>query len=182
MRPTDSTTPDGLRGRAEPRPARLRLVTDVARTPRQASSNDDTRARMDRIRTTSAEHRAWEVGAENRAAAALETFDARWVMAVRVSDALEGGRAAVLRPETRARLVTSATRMGLRPFDANMVIAIVQDAAREGQTPRDLDTVDRLMLVPGPRTEARARPGRWVLACLLFSAAWAGLLVRWLLG
>lgn len=155
---------------------------DVARTPREASSADDARARSDRVRTASAEHRAWEVGAENRAASALETFDARWIMAVRVADALEGGKAAVLRPETRSRLVTSATRMGLRPFDANLVIAIVQDAARQGQSARDFETIDRLMLVNGPETKSRRKPGLIVVVCMGMATVWAALLVRWLQG
>ncbi|MCC7387510.1 MAG: hypothetical protein IT431_01950, partial [Phycisphaerales bacterium] len=146
-------------------PGRLRLVGDVAETPRGASRGDDSSARSDRggervgtervgtermgtegVRADRSAHRAWEVSAENQAASALSTFDARWVLAVRASEAVEGGRAAVIRPEARQRLVSTARTMGLRPFDANLVLAIVQDAAREGRTARDLETIDSLML------------------------------------
>lgn len=127
-------------------------------------------------------HREWEVGAENRAAAGISTFDARWVMAVRVSEALEGGPAAVLRPEARARLVSTAGRMGLRPFDANMVIAIVQDAARQGRPALALDDVDRLMLVGEPQGRGPRSYRGLLLAAGVLALAWAGILLRWLIG
>lgn len=73
------------------------------------------------------------VARANRAAAALGADDARAIFSARVAGALEGGRAAVLRPEHRRRLVGAAAGMGLRPFDANLIIAIVQDAARRGE-------------------------------------------------
>ncbi len=50
-----------------------------------------------------------------------------------VRKSIEGGRAAILRPERRRELFTRATSLGLRPFDATLVIAIVQDAARRGE-------------------------------------------------
>lgn len=46
---------------------------------------------------------------------------------------MEGGKAALLRPERRRELFHRAEDMGLRPFDANLVIAIVQEAARRGE-------------------------------------------------
>lgn len=87
---------------------------------------------------------------ENIAAAGLSATDARWVLAVRVAESLEGGRAAVLTPEKRRRLVALATRMGLRPFDANLVIAIVQDSARSGERPTGPEVAGRLSLIPAP--------------------------------
>lgn len=56
--------------------------------------------------------------------------DPRWVLAARAASVIEGGRAAILTPENRRRLMDLAARMNLRPFDASLVIAIVQDAAR----------------------------------------------------
>ncbi len=129
----------------------------------------------------SAGAREWEVRAETAAAASLAAHDARWVTAARASQAIEGGRAAVLRPEVRARLVSSAERMGLRPFDANLVLAIVQDAARQGRTIQDADTIDRLALVRG-RTPSRQRRGGFALICVGLSAMWAVLLIWWLRG
>jgi hypothetical protein len=121
------------------------------------------------------------VGAENRAAAGISTFDARWVMAARVSDSLEGGRAAILPPEARSRLVSSAGRMGLRPFDANMVIAIVQDAARRGESPLDADGADRLTLVGKPERPVRGGFPALLLFAGALAIGWAIAIVRWLL-
>src|SRR6185295_11957443 len=78
---------------------------------------------------------AASVRSENFAAASLDATDARWVLAVRASQSLEGGAAAILAPERRRRLISFALGMGLRAFDANLVIAIVQDAARCGLPP-----------------------------------------------
>jgi hypothetical protein len=59
---------------------------------------------------------------------------------------LEGGRTALLTPDRRRRLVTLATKMGLRPFDAALIIAIVQDAARAGE-PLTGEAQDRLAMI-----------------------------------
>lgn len=61
---------------------------------------------------------------------ALLSDDARWVFAVRVKREMQGGRAAIIAPESRRRLLGLANRLGLRDFDANLIIAIVQDDAR----------------------------------------------------
>lgn len=169
MRPTSDPNP---RHRRE-----LRLVHDAEAAPRPESSASDARARSDQFRAARRVHREWEVGAENRAAAGLPSLDARRVMAVRVSDALEGGRAAILRPEARARLVSSASRMGLRPFDANMVIAIVQDAARRGEDPR---AAEHLSAVGAARPGPRPRTGPLLLLSAVLAAAWAAFLLLWL--
>lgn len=65
-----------------------------------------------------------------RATPALMGDDARWVFAVRVRREVQGGHAAIVTPESRKRLLRLANRLGLRDFDANLVIAIVQDDAR----------------------------------------------------
>ena len=85
---------------------------------------------------------------ENRAAAGLSGDDARLILALRASSLLEGGRLAMLRPERRERLVSMATRLGLRPFDAHLVIAIAQEAARRGERVDGGDAAGRLRLVP----------------------------------
>ena len=80
----------------------------------------------------------------------IEPTDARWVFAVRVSQKLEGGRRAILRPENRERLHKDAKALGLRPFDSSLIIAIVQDAARAGHA-LGPSAAERLMLVrPAP--------------------------------
>ena len=79
-------------------------------------------------------------------------FDPRWVLAVRTNYLLEGGRAALLTPESRRYVLDLAKTLGLRAFDANLIIAIVQDSARttgEGLTD---DARARLGMVRDPAT------------------------------
>lgn len=59
----------------------------------------------------------------------LDATDPRWVLAVRTAAEMQGP---LLTPEKRDRLVRMAKIMGLRPFDAHLIIAIVQDQARRG--------------------------------------------------
>ena len=61
-----------------------------------------------------------------------DTADPRWVLAVRAAEKLEGS---ILRPEHRERLLLQGKTMGLTPFDASLVLAIVQDQARRGHAP-----------------------------------------------
>ncbi len=91
-----------------------------------------------------------------------EATDPRWVLAVRTAESLEG---TVLRPEKRERLVHLGKILGLSPFDANLVIAIVQDQARRGFAPSHCPTAGepQLRLVPLPHrelSEADARSRR----------------------
>lgn len=99
-----------------------------------------------------------QVRAANVEAARLDALDARWVLAVRTTMSLQGGRAAVLRPDDRRSLVTQATRMGLRAFDAALVIAIAQDAARSGEALSG-SPQDRLAMVRPPSTTESVGPG-----------------------
>ena len=186
---TDDTTTRP--GRSDPQTGRrgLRLVgevvgevVDVVETPRRPSRADDASAQSDRVRRDRNAHREWEVSAENRAAASIETVDARWVLAVRAADALEGGRAAVLKPEVRARLLASAKTMGLRPFDANLILAVVQDAARQGRPPSDAATIGRLSLVAPPERSRKRWSAPSIVLLLALSAVWAAALVWWLIG
>ena len=57
--------------------------------------------------------------------------DPRWVMAVRVAEQLEG---TLLSPEQRQKLIRLGHTLGLTSFDANLIIAIVQDAAQRYDT------------------------------------------------
>lgn len=74
-----------------------------------------------------------DIARENHSAAAMPAGDPRLDFATVVKSSLEGGRAAILRPERRRDLMTRADALGLRPFDANLVIAVVQEAARRGE-------------------------------------------------
>ena len=55
--------------------------------------------------------------------------------AASIARALEGS---MLTPERRESLVLEAQSLGLRAFDANLVIAVVQDRARRGESTEDI--------------------------------------------
>jgi len=92
--------------------------------------------RADAIPTFSS--RRSEIEAENHDSARSA---AREGFASAVQLQLQGGFAAVLTPERRRRLVAGAGRVGLSPFEANLVIALVQHDSRSrdraGPTPQD---------------------------------------------
>jgi len=110
----------------------------------------------------------------------LHHSDMRWVFATRVASSLEGGRAGILRPEVRERLLVQGQRLGLRPFDANLVIAIVQDAARTGGHALDPEVSSRLKLVRDPKRDARAPVWPLVIATLALAGAVFMFLRVWL--
>lgn len=131
----------------------------------------------------------------NLDAARLSALDARWILAVQVDRALTGGKAAMLAPDARDRLLALGERVGLRPFDVSLVIAIVQDAARAGEDPLGRFAEDRLRLVRPAEADAPfGQPAPWpmwgqawvwVLATVLTLALAAGaawLMTRWIVG
>lgn len=129
------------------------------------------------------DRRARAVEAENRAAAALPLDDARAIFAVEVAGELQGGLVALLTPERRRRLMQQAEGLGLREFDANLIIAIVQDRARGGQFDADAREDSRLgMIRPAGEPITSRRAPVWML--LVGSVALAGAifiaLVLWL--
>jgi hypothetical protein len=149
---------------AAPQPAHLRLVG--ADDPQALEQWRATRrAREDVIR-------------ENRLAAAqppLEPTDPRWVLAAKTYAHLQG---ATLTPERRERLMGVARKLGLRAFDANLVIAVVQDHARRGERPAD--AVPALRMIEGrPARSAAIEWMRWI-AALLCAVAINVFLVWWL--
>ena len=102
---------------------RLRLVRPPmsALTPARHDEPAPARAHAD------------EVARANRSASTLGVDELREAFSARVAESLEGGRSAILRPERRKRLVDLGTRMGIRAFDAHLLIALTQDAARRGE-------------------------------------------------
>lgn len=107
--------------------------------------------------------------------AALSPVDARWVFAARVAESLEGYSAAVLPPEKRERLMRLAEVIGLRPFDANLIIAIVQDSVRCGLEPLSVSTAERLMMVAAPGRSVR-KAGGWSRVMIVAWAAMFGMM------
>lgn len=85
----------------------------------------------------------------------LQATDPRWVFAVRISEKLEG---AILRPDKRDQLIKLGKVLGLTAFDANLIIAIVQDQARRGYEPSYCPTAGeaQLRMVPMPSAARRA--------------------------
>lgn len=126
--------------------------------------------------------------AEARAASALSASDARWVFAVAAQQALTprpgGGAAVVMTPDARERLDRTAARLGLRPFDTALIIAIVQDAARRGEPALGIETADRLALVPRPpeRGGVSAQQAIAAAATVLCATGLVAMLVSWLAG
>lgn len=120
----------------------LRLVGE---TPHRAAPPS---ARGVRAGRREAEERLAQVRRENHAAALrfdLDPNDPRLILAARTQAELQG---AALPADRRRRLLSLAHRLGLRPFDANLVIAIVQDQARGGSEAGPL--AERLRIVPSP--------------------------------
>lgn len=132
---------------------RLRLVGEHAT---RAAGVIPSRSRAVEVETAAAPSRT-----------SMSADDARWILALRTREQLQGGAAAVLPPESRAKLIDLGRRLGLRAFDTSLIIAIAQDDAR---TSRDADhaTADfmsRLRMVPAPLDDAAAPSGRtWWLA------------------
>jgi len=134
------------------------------------------------------------VARENRAAAEMSALDARWVFATQVAReiSLSGAPGAgVLAPERRRNLVKLATRLGLRQFDANLVIAIVQDGCRSGEGPYGAagplsrEVADRLTLIRASESPAGHALGwrelaLWLLASACLAATIGLALTRWI--
>ncbi|MFN7021363.1 MAG: hypothetical protein ACK4WH_08570, partial [Phycisphaerales bacterium] len=130
----------------------------------------------------------------------LEGDDPRWLLARRTLEQLQGGSAAVLPPESRARLNALGRRLGVRVFDVSLVIAIVQDYARNPPPTATPDTDDawatlhaRLRLVPSPLPDLEPpsparqdRPAAAILplacAALALAIAMVALAAAWITG
>ena len=120
------------------------------------------------------------VAGENRRAARnleLQPTDPRWVLAVRASSQLQG---TALTLERRQRVMRTAQQLGVRAFDANLIIAIVQDHARRGRTLSQAAGTIALLETPSARRADRAIL-RWVAAVAAAVAANA-FLIWWLTG
>ncbi len=104
--------------------------------------------RFRRLRLTSASEP--KIKPAPRATPMQGTADPRWVLAVRTAEVLEGD---ILRPEHREKIIRMAKLFGLTPFDANMIIAIVQDQARRGIAPHLCPTAGepQLRMITPPR-------------------------------
>lgn len=80
--------------------------------------------------------------------------DPRWVLALQAHTKLEGGRIGAISPEHRESLVGMGRTLGLRPFDVQLIIAIVQDNARQGFDTLSASAAQRLSCVHRVPTES----------------------------
>lgn len=145
---------------------RLRLVR-----PPAALVVDDAPAR-------SAPPRENAVARANKAAAMAGDDAMREVFTRRVTEALEGGRSAILRPERRATLVDLGSRMGIRPFDCHLVIALTQDAARR----REVELTGTAASTPAPTRDESSKPiPAWaLLAAIVLGIGCSMVAIAWL--
>ncbi|MGP1345722.1 MAG: hypothetical protein ACTS3F_03530 [Phycisphaerales bacterium] len=119
---------DGVPGAAGPRGTgadRERALSDAAAALRSA------RERCSRgiVRVGDGEQRRFAPGSPD---GTRMLGDRGRVFLAGASAALEGGRAAILRPARRRRLDRLARSLRIRPFQAALIIAMAQDAARMG--------------------------------------------------
>lgn len=125
-----------------------------------------------------------QVAFENGWAAMLQPLDARWVMALDVWNTIEGGRAALIAPSKRRELIAAGVARGLREFDANLVIAIVQDAARRGEMP-PIDPAGSVVGASLAMIRPARRPGLTkvvvIAGTVVLSLTFFAILVAWLL-
>ena len=147
-------------------------ITDSQHHLRLVGSDDPSAVRIWRAKRAIAE--------ENRAAGgnpSLDPTDPRWVLAARAHSQLQG---TTLTPERRQRVLRNARQLGVRPFEANVIIAVVQDHARRSAPLTQ--AADTLSLLRDPRSDAQ-RPAtwsRWIAAGLTALAANA-ILIWWLI-
>ena len=116
------------------------------------------------------------VANENIAASQLsiELNDPRWTLATIAYAKLQDGP---LTPESRDALIKKATRLGLRPFDASLIIAIAQDQARHGRTLEHAEPTLRLIRPPHRTETPWPAFRRWSMAVVCASLASAALLM-----
>ena len=108
---------------------------------------------------------------------ALDPMDPRWTLACATRDALQG---AVLTYENRRKLMMLAQRVGIRAFDANLIVAIVQDRARRGE-PLESAT-EALAVIPRPAARKRMTAAAWMWASAIVVAVLAdAILIGWLI-
>ena len=114
-----------------------------------------------------------DIARENRRAASLSQSEAREILTLRVTELLQGGRAAILTPERRSRAIRIARMLGVRDFDAHLVIAVVQDRARRGEIslPATGQDAGRTSGVEGNQRRLALGEGRGTIVALQIAAA-----------
>lgn len=130
VRPEAAAFGDSARPLASLREA---LDSDRVLPPRGAGQAGGFRRPFDRAsidQASQARRAVTQANVESAYDATLDPNDPRWLVAVETAQSLEGS---LLTFERRRRILALAQRVGVRPFDANLIIAAVQDRARRGE-------------------------------------------------
>lgn len=118
------------------------------------------------------------IAGENRASARSGPLPTDARIAV-ISETVRRLQGSLLVSEDRRAVLQLAKRLGLRAFDANLLVAVVQDRARRGESVASAT-------LPGRRDACAAASNRWNswrwIAATLASVGLAVLAANWLLG
>ncbi len=106
----------------------------------------------------------------------LGSDDPRWILAKETARVLAG---AVLPHDRREGLMALAQQLGIRAFDANLIVAIVQDRARRGECLELASST--LELIPRPQGAPREPFALWITIAIVLAIAADAVLVSWLL-
>ncbi len=162
--------------------ARKNRTRATQTTQRTTTSPSSRRPRTARLRLTDSPPPI--VKSAPRPTPLQGSADPRWVLAVRTAELLQGD---ILTPECRERIIRMGRMFNLTPFDANMIIAIVQDQARRGIAPHLCPTAGepQLRMITPPRQRSfrqMIRSRRTLILATLLSAMLAieMLLIGWL--
>ncbi|MEM1185048.1 MAG: hypothetical protein AAGI53_08590 [Planctomycetota bacterium] len=109
-------------------------------------------------------------------------FNPAQAFAALVATHVEGGRAAIVRPENRRGLMRAAAAAGLRPFDATLIIAMVQDRARRGEPLAESGTDPRLVAVKLPESKFPLATVASAALTVTLAACIFALAIGWLAG
>lgn len=114
---------------------------------------------------------------ENISAAGIQipSLDPRWQLASNAYSQLQEGP---LTPGQRSRLIDQAASMGLRTFDASLIIAIAQDHARTGRPLQDAAPTLELVKMKKPSD----RPGVLWACAMACAMVTTGLIMLWMAG
>lgn len=110
----------------------------------------------------------------------IDPRDPRWILAMQTQARLQG---TMLTPERRDELMVSGRHLGLRPFESNLVIAVVQDRARREQPLRMADQNAGLIPLQNLQTLGGAtnqRTWRWWLLAFAAAMVVASMAIMWL--
>jgi hypothetical protein len=155
-------------------PHHLRLVGgfNSPESERALRANQREKARLDIVK----ENRL----AAHGPAAAMDPTDPRWVLAAQTRMRLQG---AAISPEHRDQLLSNGRKLGLRAFESNLIIAIVQDQARRTDQPLDvLKHVPPVLSLVSHNPQPVRSPSTWKLWAAAIAAACiaASVLMRWI--